>query len=199
MKKSEKSNSVFAFGKDWENNAVIDYHGKDGRYISGFGEAAHYLTKHVMSERGDLDTFIFPIVFLFRHYVELCLKSILLNGKKILNESMNGKPDHNIQKYVEFVLADFLKIVNCESQNPEDILGKTMQTELRNIVEGIFQIDPRNDAFRYPTRMDGSDSLEGVSYINIRNFAEKIKTVDSHLNCIDYFYSMILDARSVVE
>jgi hypothetical protein len=59
--------------------AVIDYSLTEDRYIVSYREAGEVLTTHVM-QRGMSDLLVFPILFAYRHWLELELKALITLG-----------------------------------------------------------------------------------------------------------------------
>ena len=79
---------IFRPGKDWWNNARINHGGlisnKWEVYAMGYKIATETLVDKVLSEQTNQDHLIYPIVFLYRHYIELRLKEIIDTGVSFL-------------------------------------------------------------------------------------------------------------------
>jgi hypothetical protein len=67
--------------------AMIDYSLTEDRYIVSYREAGEVLTTHVM-EGGISDLLIFPILFAYRHWLELELKSLIMLGQRWCGEDI---------------------------------------------------------------------------------------------------------------
>jgi len=64
-------------------SACINWlHDKDklGLYARSFGNAAIHLIEHVTRTRSELDTYIYPAIYCFRHSLELTLKNLISDG-----------------------------------------------------------------------------------------------------------------------
>ncbi|MGE3760182.1 MAG: hypothetical protein AB7H97_20625 [Pseudobdellovibrionaceae bacterium] len=53
---------------------------KQGLYARSFERAAIHLIDHITNTRSEIDTFIYPIIFCFRHSLELTMKDIIKEG-----------------------------------------------------------------------------------------------------------------------
>ena len=61
---------------DWQSNACLNYMGSDDRYAysEGYLRAARYLIEWILATASDQDILVYPIIFLYRHHIELVLK-----------------------------------------------------------------------------------------------------------------------------
>ena len=71
--------------------------------MEGYKTAADELVEQALGAKnvGRLDTFIFPILFLYRHFIELELKWIFLvysDGDSPVKKSVLDKVKHNLMK-----------------------------------------------------------------------------------------------------
>ena len=72
-------------------NAALDYGTSSGDFHqTGFRQAAELLLEHFLQDIDsavcDRDRLVLPILFLFRHYLELRFKEIITRGSKLLGE-----------------------------------------------------------------------------------------------------------------
>ena len=75
-------------GSDWWNKACLT-HFSDGWWIyaTGYKLGADLLVQYVTETHKNQDRLIYPIVFLYRQYLELRLKELIKNGSTIIEES----------------------------------------------------------------------------------------------------------------
>jgi hypothetical protein len=92
-----------------------------------------------------------PIMFLYRHYVELQLKSLLLDAGELLDDPQTVPPKHYILTLWNRVRALLLKI------SPES--DGEWFTRADRIISDIDGIDPTSFSFRYPVDTEGQQSL----------------------------------------
>jgi hypothetical protein len=70
---------------------VIINHDPTEVYVSGYKEAGDSFVNLVADRKGTADTLFFPVVFLYRHYIELGLKSLLHDGNRLLDQVLTGR------------------------------------------------------------------------------------------------------------
>ena len=79
----------------WFNACLNFTHDQLELYVSGYKHAAEILNRHVLENRViGFDTLVYPIIFLYRQYIELQLKSLIKYGG-ILLES----PEQDLKSY----------------------------------------------------------------------------------------------------
>lgn len=150
-------------------------------YTDSYRDAADHLVERI--ERCELDSLVYPIMFLYRHYLELQLKSLLRNFYLLhslqcsypLKETLQHLClFHGIQcrcpqkKHNLVELWDRVRplIEEMYLQDTED--NKHIEARIKE----FNQIDPKSLAFRYPEDTDGNPSFESVpqqyrGYINL--------------------------------
>jgi len=72
---------------DWHNTALLnEMQGAHDpwRYAEGYKRAAGILVRHVQEDRFGKDLLVYPIIFLYRHHLELALKRIIRRSPKLL-------------------------------------------------------------------------------------------------------------------
>ena len=69
-------------------------------YADGYMQAADNLVKQLLEDRHSQDFLVYPIIFLYRHYIELCLKHIILLGNKLLKNEFILPTHHQIDQRV---------------------------------------------------------------------------------------------------
>jgi len=175
-------NGFIAFGKSlpWHLNACLHFHwDMQYGYEEGYRKAAELLIQHIADKGRDQDTLVYPIVFLFRHALELRLKSILENLLK-LGEREHGIPTHH----------DLSKLW-AECKNP--LRRFTSSDDLHwfdavdSLLRQIMEVDPSSDAFRYKTKKDGAKSAECISHINLRQFYDAVNPVAEWLGSVSCY------------
>ena len=182
----QKGDQLFkADDNDWWLNAAIDHWNKDlHAYAEGYKQAGdiivEYLKANQQGVRAPLDYVIFPVVFLYRQYIELRLKEIILIGNKLNNDNQVGPKHHRINELWKHARA----ILERDSAKKGDL----------DIVAGcigeLAQIDPLSTAFRYPTDKEGNKSITPEQLlINVRHLQEVMTRLASFLDgCSEYLF-----------
>ncbi len=95
----QKEDKLFQTGNDgnWWHNAHLDfYHINWNLYALGYKDAADILVQFVLKAPGQQDMLVYPIVFLYRQYIELRLKEIIKKGEALLSTFNDIPFGHNI-------------------------------------------------------------------------------------------------------
>lgn len=172
---------LFTYAEDWHNNACINgFHPEHWAYSEGYRQAAELLIAHVDATGSDQDTLVYPIVFLYRHHVELMLKRIISTALDLVErpELYKQKTDnHNLNTL--WPMARSL-VMEIEKTFPRDNYAT-----LDAVVKAFIDADERATAFRYAQSRTGEPSLTGMQYINTRYFGEMMRKASYELDCMD--------------
>ncbi|RFS21842.1 hypothetical protein DVR12_14395 [Chitinophaga silvatica] len=164
---------LFEKGDNWVTNCLINnsYTTQNTweSYAYGYKLAAEALALKVLQEDNYRDKLIFPIIFLYRHYIELRLKEIIEYGSSLIDKPKKFPKTHALSH-----LWKDAKIIIIEiwPGSPEERF-----TEIERAIEAISEIDRQSDAFRYPVDKSGGPSLENITVINLTNFVEIITPI----------------------
>lgn len=172
------SERLIQSGIDWQHNACVDcYTPTLGSYAAKFKDAADVLVRQAAAGDATLDSVIIPIVFLYRHYLELTLKEIIRFGREVVGTG-KGYPtnEHDLTKLWKETLS--LLTQHYGPQVPPETANITP------CIEDLHAYDPRSFSFRYPTDKHGQPYLKEVRHINIRNLYEVMERLASFLDCI---------------
>lgn len=167
---------LFIGAEDWRMNACLSlYSDPTESYIAGYKEAADLLVESVATGEGTADFLIYPIVFLYRHYLELRLKSLLHDGNRLLNRDYKQKSVHPFSK----LWPEVKKILVELWPNEEDDQLKAMDS----LIEQFQTVDPNSTSFRYAKDLKGENSLKiGSGVLNLRNLAEVVGAMSTILD-----------------
>lgn len=169
-----KFEPLFKSDSDWHNNACLNFtHNAAYGYIYGYKYAADSLVIQVNEKAANQDILVFPIVFLYRHYLELALKYIIADGRDLLGEKRSFPTHHKIE-YLWPLTKEIIRKI-WSGDEPEEV-------KLTDHVVGeLSKIDPGSMSFRYPENLEGKNSLPSIKYINLRHFGQMIDEVSSFL------------------
>lgn len=148
--------------------AMVDYSLTEDRYILSYREAGEVLTARVM--QGEMaDLLVFPILFAYRHWLELQLKSIIALGQRWRSEEV--KPMHTHKLEVLWPIAREA-IQTAFPDDPADL------DTVASIVDELVAIDPESMSFRYSRDRKGQINLPtGLERINIGHVASVMQKV----------------------
>lgn len=169
------NDKLFIEADDWWMNACLNwYHDPTEIYIIGYKEAADSLVESIANRKGSADSLIFPIVFLYRHYIEIRLKSLLQDGCRLLDREYKQKSEHQLSK-----LWPKVRTILNELWPDED--GEDLKA-IDSLITQFEEVDPRSTTFRYPKDFYGNNSLNlEIPRVNLRNLAEVVDAMSTIL------------------
>lgn len=148
---------------------------KASSYEYGYLKAAQILSEgyekhHVI----DKDSLIFPIIFLYRQYIELSLKSIIRNLDEKLKNTGKSKIlerhklldlwDEMIRLYTLYLSQNHLQYI---------FISPPLNKE-REVIKEFHKVDEDSFSFRYSTGKDGNELLKDITYISLNHFQNQI-------------------------
>ncbi|HHU1696315.1 TPA: hypothetical protein ACUA5C_004966 [Escherichia coli] len=183
---------LLASDSDWHNNACLNYMPDHGTaYTEGYRRAADILINHIDESGRDQDFLVCPVLFLYRHHLELLIKQIIglaLALAEDPDKHQYKKDDHNLNNL--WPVAQKLILEVDDSYRPSDF------RLVKEVVKALHQADERATDFRYARRNDGTRSLEGIHYVNTRWFGEKMGEVSDLLDGVDNGLRYLLDCKA---
>jgi hypothetical protein len=165
---------LFVSQGDWWNNACLNWCQNGwALYITGYREAADLLVRQVEERGGIQDMLVYPILFLYRQYLELEIKDLIRQGRRLQNIPGDFPQHHHI-----------VGLWGICHQLLSEIAPNDSVEELREIdrlIEEFSTVDPTSMAFRYPEDKKGNASLPGITHINLRNVREVMSGIGNLL------------------
>lgn len=156
-------------------------------YKHGYKLAADMLCRKALDEY-PVHTLIFPIVFLYRHYIELSLKEVVLDASRFITDVSPTDPKHDLGTLWENARG-ILPVVWPGAQPAQIDAVEACITE-------ISEHDPRAMAFRYPLDTKGNPHLEKLDSIDLQNLMEVMDRIGNFLDCLGEATAQQLEYRS---
>ncbi len=128
-----------------------------GGIAEGFKMMADLGIRHIEQTGHDHDFLVYPIVYCYRHYIELSLKEIIRAARKLLDEPGGVPPTHNLDALWN-TAEPLLKRIEDSPETYRNV---------RSSLARFNELDPQSDAFRYPVRANGDASLRGVKNLDL--------------------------------
>jgi hypothetical protein len=156
-------------------------------YSEGYKTAARELsTDYEKRDIKESATLIFPIIFLYRHYIELTLKDLIKEIDSKLNFQRNDKilDKHTLLPLWKEAINQYEKYI---LENNVLVFTSPIKEE-RSIVKQFNKVDIGSFSFRYPTDKEGNDCLKEFNYgnsnnhISVDNFKAQIEIVITYLD-----------------
>lgn len=150
----------------WQANACVQWSVEQDMQAEGYRIAAERLAEHAPHWH-EQDFLLYPIVFLYRHYVELRLKDLIGLGQRLAQETLLVPEGHDLIR-----LWGVAKPHLERELDPDDGDRSVEIAQMERVIEELAALDPRGTAFRYATGAHGGRPLpDGASRLNLQQFA----------------------------
>ncbi|MGY5780308.1 hypothetical protein [Rhizobium sp. LEGMi135b] len=189
-----------ASSEDWPLNACIQHWGEvNYAYKAGFRRAAFQLTERMCEQPVDQDSVVYPIVYLYRHHVELMLKDIFRLAADLLEISISGSQEKHLGRHdlaqlwsmIRPMLDPVCKLVGSDPLPSADLEG------IDAYMSQLNARDPRGESFRYARSRDTTRTLDAdLVHINIRSFAIQMEKLAAYLDGLENWLAMLVDGRN---
>lgn len=173
MKKSKEHYIL----KTKENNKIYSkalvgsYFSNDFRhYAEGYYQAANILVNELKNRmENPANTLVYPICFLYRHYIEIALKGIIEQHIK-LGHYGKRKTSHPIMPL--FNIVRNLRKKHDNSDFSEEII---------QIIEEFHELDRSSQGFRYPFNIEGELFFPEHDVFDLGTLKENMELVEGEL------------------
>jgi hypothetical protein len=138
-------------GVDWRHVADVgwvqsrkDFFG----YVEGYRRAAVTLFESLEHTRQSPEYMVWPLAFLWRHFIELSLKDIIATGRVLQGDEARFPAHHQLGKLWKEAREQIEAISGAldEFKHVEASIGE------------FERLDPKADGFRYPLAKNGVDA-----------------------------------------
>jgi hypothetical protein len=171
---------------DWRNNACFRGADRGGAhaFAEGYRLGAGLLVTQVVEHQENQDYLIYPIVFLYRHHIELALKALIgrapiLIGRALTTEEEKHLGMHRLDLLWQDLRPMFSQICTASGWGPPieaDLEG------VDNYIQQLTSLDPYSYSFRYTRSKKGDPLLPSdLKRVNVRHFATMMEQL------ADYF------------
>lgn len=181
---------LFEGDDDSWNNACVNFLPDDWHiYATGYKDAADVLVAHIEEHQRCQDTLVYPVVFLYRQYLELKIKNLIQQGRHLQDIHESFSKTHRIDELWKVCSALLREIFPGDSEKE--------QAEIARLIEEFCKVDPKSTAFRYPEDQDGKASLPPrVRHINLRNVKEVMDKISVILDGADTLIAEYLSIKA---
>jgi len=181
-----KINNVSNFSVSFIKNLRNDF----GVWGRGYFNAASKLAMEILSNIDTNNSFadydVYPIVFLYRHSLELYLKNIIYKSALILAFKNIPKIDtklynlHNLKMLSEKA-TEILQKLFSKDQRLKQLSEKILQ-----ISSEFSEIDPNSYSYRYPIDINGNAATKPNQIVNLEAFHNTMRALLSEMEVIDF-------------
>lgn len=135
-------------------------------YIEGYRLAAEMLIERVAETGFDRDFLVYPIGFLFRHYIELSLKDLIGIGHELADGDVASPSGHELLKLWGRARLHIEREFSGEGEQLD---------RAEELVSELARTDPTSQVFRYRVDTQGRPHLEDRGTLNLGEFAEVMR------------------------
>lgn len=184
--------SIFTKHELWPYNAFVE--SDWDLYATGYKRAADYLVEQAASTHQQ-DFIIYPAMFLYRHYLELRLKEVLLALQAYFGLPRQIPPHHDLHR----IWREVRPLMESAWGGDETIINNDA-IEVR--INEFDQIDKGSFSFRYPVTKDDIPSLkdlpgiDGQPMINLYQVRDVIGAMAQLLDGASAGLSVYLDYKA---
>ena len=129
------------------------------------------------------DSDVSPVVFMYRHAVELHLKAIVLgDGGNFLAtkpDALSVHKTHSVSWLAQFVCQI---VTAADLEGAFKCAGVESLADFKAVIEELNAVDPGSYVFRLPVRAQGQDSAPGRVKVTMLEFARRM---DALLELLD--------------
>lgn len=174
--------SAFVEGVEAVDNATIaeDDHTRLVLMTDGYKKAADLAVIYCEEHPGDRDFLVYPIIFNYRHFIELSLKHQLATHGPSVDVEPNWHT-HDLAKLWD----DFSEMIErYRIPDPDDA-----DAVVQAVVAEFAKIDPKSDAYRYPVDQKGRPLPIAFASTHLANLADVMDAVGGYFDGCDGYFS----------
>lgn len=146
----------------------------------GYRRAADVLVDRAIAEKDDRDLLVCPIVFSYRHFLELSLKSQMAAYGTIVGVKANWRT-HRLEK----LWVPFKEMLDAYgNQDPDQADGR-----IEAIIMEFAKIDPDSFSNRYPVDKDGKALPLAIDELDLAQLKDVMEGVANYFSGCDGFLS----------
>jgi hypothetical protein len=184
---------------DRQNNACLSVNWSDNEflYTEGYRRAAQLLVEHTVEHQGNKHFLVYPVVFLYRHHIELALKKLILHAPYIIGHQLTDTEMQHLGKHRLDLLWQDLKpmlAAVCKAAG-WGTLSSADEEGINSYISQLTALDPESYSFRYTHSKSGAPSLPSEKRINIRHFAEMMERLADYLDRLDTAVGVLEEAK----
>lgn len=188
-----------SFAVHFSNNPASHF----GVWARGYSEAATRLCDSLLAEPGFGDNDAYPVVFLYRHALELYLKGVIIRGNLLCalkDESTfceELKLNHRLLPLYEAARR------LLEHSFPDDVELRDFLAKLQVVISELHALDPGSYNFRYPVNKNAERPAEGSTILGLvplrATMAEILEAFDSIDTLLHVEVDVAQDALSYLD
>jgi hypothetical protein len=173
----QKGDTLLASGIDWESEALVDVSSDSFlAYAFGYKTAADCVVASVEARRVAADRAVYPVCFLYRHYLELMLKGLIRLGNQLQDASADyPKDEHDLRKLWRECRVPLEDAGRLGNGSPADVEA------VEKCILELAALDPTSQAFRYGEDKGGKPSFKKRTQFSLTNMQDVMRRLSGFL------------------
>jgi hypothetical protein len=162
-----------------------------GGYAEGFKRLADLGVAHIEQTGHSHDYLVYPVIFGYRHFIELSLKEIIRNCTHLLDKPVVIPNTHDLS--VLWDTAERL-LKELELEDP------TTFRDVRECLARFVELDATSEAFRYPVKRNGDATLPPeLKDFDLGQVRDVVTRLGTFLDAVTTHTSVMLDYTGEIE
>jgi len=173
-------------------------------YTEGYRRGARLLVEHIVGSQRDQDYLVYPIIFLYRHHIELALKNIILRTPYLIARPLTDVEKQHLERHrLDLLWQDLKPLLSAVGEAAGWDFLKLDNPDVEGVDSYIHQLtalDPNSYSFRYTRSKKGTPSLPpDLKYIDLGHFAEMLERLADYLDGLDTGLSVLEEGKAEME
>lgn len=145
-------------------------------YTTGYKEAADVLVAHIETTARGYAKLRYPILFLYRHHLELVVKGLIRECCSSLGRDADS-PKHHFLDQLWRRCVQLLREISPAASASEI-------NETTRLFDELCKIDPASNAFRYPEDRSGNESVPPAIDVDLSGVRDVVERISFFLDCV---------------
>lgn len=147
--------------------------------------AADLMVARAGADYQDKDLLVFPIIFNYRHYIELSLKSLIADYGPVVGVDANWKT-HDLLVLWQ-TLKDVFDLYGIDDPDGTDSIVTSM-------IDEFAKVDPGSFSFRYPRDRNGNQIPMAHNEVDLAAMADAMKALEGFFSGCDGYLDSLKSA-----
>jgi hypothetical protein len=141
-----------------------------------------------LSDSTKRDFVIYPILFLYRQFLELGLKEVVIYAQELSDEEEVKRRDHH---RLQDLWSEFERLMTKVSDGSVN----DHVAVIRNAVQQFASLDPTSQLFRYPENKDGTSVSYPLARVNLPTLRAEMRNAGIAMEMVSGGLSALVDQR----
>lgn len=172
----------------WRANACLHPNGEgdNGAYALGYRRGAQVLAEYAVREGMDQDLLIYPILFLYRHAVELWLKRCIPVAADLVDKPLEEHERKELACHrLDKLWSMFKPRLDLIRKNQRCKITQEVIDGIKSYIDQLRGVDENSYSFRYAADKNGNPNLGDLRYINIMRITVLMESLAQYCEGLD--------------